>query len=77
MGETCAYSYALSAYDVENMRGADGKIARREVEACLGTHAGDFSRIADFSAVIGKARYGWASEESELVFNDCIYGAEV
>ena len=77
VGETFAYTYTLSPYDVENMRGADGRIARREVEAWLGSHAGDFSRVEDFSAVIGMARYGWASEESELVFNDCMFGAEV
>jgi hypothetical protein len=77
MGGTFAYSYSLDAYDVENMRADDGKIARREIQAWLDTHAGDFSSIADFSATIDGASYGWADADSELTFGDCMYGSEV
>lgn len=55
----CAYSYSLSAYDIENMRGEDGKIARREIQSWVDRNAGDFSEVADFRASIGGAEYGW------------------
>lgn len=73
---TAAYSYSLDAYDVDNMKGDDGKIARREISAWLNTHAGDFQSVEDFEATIGTARYGWADEESEWTFNDCMYPSE-
>ena len=73
----CAYSYSLSSYDVENMRGEDGKIARREIQSWLDSHAGDFSEITDFRATIGNAEYGWSDPESELTYSDCMYPAEV
>jgi hypothetical protein len=69
-----AYDYGLSEYDINNMRGDDGKIARNDIERWLGSHAGDFQSIEDFSASIGSANYGWANEESELRYNDLVYG---
>jgi hypothetical protein len=56
-GVPCAYAYNLTAHDIENMRGDDGKIARREVQAWIDTHAGDFSQVLDFSAEIDSASY--------------------
>lgn len=73
---TCAYGYSLSAYDIENMRGDDGKIARREIQSWLDKNAGDFSNIEDFSATIDNANYGWADEESEFAFLDAMYPSE-
>jgi hypothetical protein len=73
---TAATSYTLSSYDIENMRGDDGKIARREIQAWLDTHAGDFQSIEDFDATIEDARYGWANEESEFTFMDCMFPNE-
>jgi hypothetical protein len=69
----CAYSYSLSAYDVENMRGDDGKIARREIQDWLDRNAGDFSEVKDFRAEIGTASYGWADPESEFTYSDCMF----
>jgi hypothetical protein len=73
---TCAYSYPLRPYDIENMRGEDGKIARCDIEDWLNKNAGDFSSVDDFAADIGTAAYGWRSEESEMTYFDCMYGDE-
>jgi len=72
----CAYSYPLSAYDIENMRGDDGKIARREIQDWLDKNAGDFQSVEDFHATIGSAEYGWTNEESESTFLECMYPNE-
>ena len=72
----CAYTYSLTAYDVENMRGDDGKIARREIQSWLDKNAGDFSEVTDFRALIAGASYGWADPESQATYEDCMYGSE-
>jgi hypothetical protein len=69
---TAAYRYELSVYDLENI----GDFTRENVDAWLGTHAGDFQSVADFHAVCGDAEIPWESEESELAYGDCMYPAE-
>lgn len=75
---TCAMDYTLSEHDLENMRGEDGTITRDDLEDWLGCHSGDFQNVQDFSATLedGEAtlEFGWADEESELVYADCMYG---
>lgn len=70
---TCAYRYPLSSYDVENMRGEDGRIARREIQSWLDKNAGDFSAIIDFAAIIDGAEYGWSDPDSEGEFSVCMF----
>jgi hypothetical protein len=74
---TAAYRYSLSGYDIDNMRSPDdGKIARREIQGWLDTHAGDFQSVEDFYAEIDGACYGWKNPESECVFINCMYPSE-
>lgn len=70
---TAAMRYELSDYDLENI----GEFTRENVEDWLGTHSGDFSSVADFSAVCGNVEIPWESEENEMTFVDCMYPAEV
>jgi len=69
---TAAYKYDLSDYDLENI----GEFTRENIDAWLGTHAGDFSSIADFHAVCGDTEIPWANEENEMTFVDCMYPCE-
>lgn len=73
-GITCAQQYTLSGYDLENV----GEPTRENVDTWLSTHAGDFREILDFEAsleVDGETvDIPWAQEESELTYNDCMYG---
>ena len=71
---TCAQTYTLSEYDVENCRDGDGKITRESVERWLDTHAGDFQGIEDFRASIEDGDetidIPWASEDGGFAFQD-------
>ena len=69
---TAAYTYDLSAHDVETI----GEFTRENVESWLATHAGDFQSIDDFEATIGDAWLSWNCEESESIFNDCMFPDE-
>ena len=80
-GSTAATTYNVTGYDVENMRGDDGQVTRESVELWLGSHAGDFQHVTDFHASIEDGAdtvdIPWQqSEESELTFNDCMYGED-
>jgi hypothetical protein len=72
--------YTLTGSDVGNARDADGKVTRASVQNWLDTHAGDFSEVTDFYASIedgdGTTEVPWASEESELTYNDAVYADE-
>jgi len=67
-----ATEYPLSRYDVENI----GERTRENVEAWLDTHSGDFASIEDFYVTIAEWESEWSDPESELVYNDCVYGSE-
>ena len=69
---TCAMEYTLSAYDIENI----GEFTRENVAAWLTTNAGDFQSVDDFRATVGDDWIGWAEEESEFIYHDCVYGSE-
>jgi hypothetical protein len=77
---TAATSYSLTEHDIENMRGDDGKITRDDVEDWINCHSGDFRHVEDFNAIIrdGEAtlEFGWSNEESDLTYNECVYGDE-
>lgn len=77
---TAAMSYTLNGYDVENARDDEGQITRESVECWLGAHAGDFSSVDDFFASIEDGEQTieipWSDEESELTYNDCVYGSD-
>lgn len=79
-GLTCAQDKTLSSYDVENMRDDDGKITRESVENWLGCNSGDFQSIDDFYASIEDGDetidIEWASEESEMTYNDCMFPSD-
>jgi hypothetical protein len=71
---TCAYSYELSGYDLQNV----GELTRENVQLWLDQNAGDFSEIIDFSVNFGDEEFvsPWADEESEYLFLDAMYGSE-
>ena len=70
-GQTMAYTYRLSDYDIENM----GDFTDREsVFLWLDCNAGDFSYVDDFCVDVDEYNSGWATEEGEILFNDCMYG---
>ena len=70
-GQTIAYSYELSAYDIENI---DDLTNRELVFQWLDTHAGDFSCVDDFCVDVDEYNSGWGTEDGEIAFNDCMYG---
>ena len=67
---TAAYTYSLGEYELENI----GKFTRENVQDWLDTHAGDFSVIKDFEAASGEVEIPWASEESDCLFFNMMYG---
>ena len=71
-GAKCAQTRNLSAYDMENI----GKPTRKNVSDWIDKNFGDFSSIDDFHAVIGEKELKWKKEESEMLFNDCMFGNE-
>ena len=73
MAGQCAMEYTLSPHDVASM----GDFTRDTVQRWLDTHAGDFQSIDDFRASVGNDEIEWASEESELTYNDCTFGSEM
>lgn len=77
-GAVCAHSYSLSGYDVENIdQETPGQgISRADIQSWLDTHAGDFSEILDFEAVIGESVYGWRDDDSEWTYLGAMYGFE-
>ena len=73
----CAMDFTLTDHDVEMI----GTPKNREcVGMWLDMHAGDFSRIIDFSASIEQGEetidLPWADEENEMTYNDAMFGAE-
>ena len=66
----------LSAYDVENARGEDGRITRESVADWLSKHSGDFSEVLDFRASIEDGdetiELDWARDESECAYCDTL-----
>jgi hypothetical protein len=69
---TCAMEYPLRPYDIENI----GELTRENVEFWLLKNAGDFQSIEDFRFSVGDFDSGWRNEESEITYNDCVYGLE-
>ncbi len=76
-GITAAASKTLSAYDLANIGNPK---SRRDVERWLVCNTGDFSCMLDFRAdfdIDGEhIEHDWADEESELIYNDCMFGGE-
>ena len=72
MAGPCAMEYPLTAHDVANI----GKFDRANVETWLSANSGDFQSIDDFRASVGDAEIEWADEESEITYNDCVYGSD-
>jgi hypothetical protein len=69
----CSQTIKLSTYDESNI----GAPTRDNVEQWLAMHAGDFQCVEDFEADIGDAPLiPWAKEESECIFNDCMFAGE-
>lgn len=79
---TCAITYEPNFHDVKNMYADVGGtyLTRESVERWLLLHSGDFSHVEDFRASIWDGERDWdfdfASEESELTFNDCMFGGD-
>lgn len=67
-GLACSYRYELSAYDIHNI----GELTRDNVEDWVLTHSGDFSKVLDFCAYIKDYVSGWATEEGECAWMDCV-----
>ena len=70
----CAQTLHPSSYDINNMRDDEGKITRDSVEQWLGTHAGDFQSIIDFSVSLDEElESDWAKgEDSDMTYGDCM-----
>lgn len=78
---TCAMEYTLGGYELENIRAyGDGEITREAVEHWLSLNAGDFQSVADFRTDISfddvDIVFEWKNEESECIYNDCMFGDE-
>lgn len=69
---TAATRYNLDSYKMNNI----GEPTRENVGKWLDTNAGDFQKIIDFRAIVGETEIPWASEENEIMYNDCMYGGE-
>lgn len=71
----CAMTYPARE---EDLRGDDGRVTRETISAWLDTHAGAFSKVVDFRATVGANVFDcdFASEENELIYNDCVFGDE-
>ncbi len=69
----CAQRIDLTSYDLENI----GEPTRENAEQWLTTHTGDFQSVKDFSATIGETVLDWSDPDSENVYIDCMYPAEV
>lgn len=69
---TATMEYRLTRHDCEMI----GDFTRENVERWCATHCGDFQSIDDFYATIGDKEIMWQSEESEMIYNDCMYGNE-
>jgi len=75
-----AYTYTLTAYDVDNIRAyGDGHLTRDAVEHWLSLNSGDFQSVEDFSVTIGDGEFDspWSSEDNEFTFLDCMYGDDI
>ncbi len=72
MGGKGTLEKTLSAYDVENAKGENGKLTRESVQRWLDCNAGDFQHVIDFFASIedGKdtVEIPWATEEAEELY---------
>lgn len=68
-----ATEYQLDGYSVALIEEQEGATLRDKVDAWLSTHSGDFQEVKDFRASIGDQEVPWQDEESELIFNDCMY----
>lgn len=80
MGGRAATQKELSAYDMANLEDK-GDVRDREVVAdWLSRHNGDFQRVIDFRAdfTIGDESviHEWQSDDSELIYNDCMFPEE-
>ncbi len=77
---TAAQDYTLTPHDVENARDEDGTLTRESVERWLALHSGDFQSVEDFRADIADGDKDfvseWASEDSEITYNDRMFGSE-
>ena len=76
-GVTAAQVHDLTPLDLEHI----GNLKDREAVArWIDTHCGDFSAVRDFRADfhIGDEHviHEWENDESELIFNDCMYPEE-
>lgn len=72
---TCAMVYTLKEHDLKNL----GKWTRKNVEQWVMGNSGDFQSIEDFRADFdapGRKHWesNWSKPESEITFNDCMYG---
>ena len=74
---TCGDEITLSEYDMKNATNQDGTIDRESVEQWLMLHSGDFSYVIDFRAdleINGETViFDWNSNDSELIFHDCMF----
>ena len=63
--------------DADITPSSEGEITRESVQRWIDTHTGDFSLIVDWSASIEDGgetiEFPWQDEESEFVFNDCVF----
>lgn len=72
-GQTMATTYNLRDYDLENV----DAFTREAFDRWLLTNAGDFQVITDFRVNVGNKEIPFASEEGELLFNDCMFPADL
>lgn len=77
-----AMTYNLSDDELNNMwndefTDIEDAITREDIEEWLSKHAGDFQEIVDFYADISFGDedqiFPWENEESELIYNNCMF----
>lgn len=82
---TCAATETVPQSSVDNLRDLDGAVTRDSVQDWIDMHCGDFQNVTDFAASIELPnRHGgtdtldipWRDEESEMTFNDLMFGED-
>ena len=71
-----AYTYKILQDEAKRILELPEHERREVIQDWLDTHAGDFSRVTDFNASLADWESGWATEEGELVYGDCMFREE-
>ena len=76
-GVICAMDYTMSPQDVAEVFSLSSGLTFSEaIGEWLTSRTLDFSSVQDFRVELPGCEIPWLHEESELTYNDCMYGQE-